>query len=178
MAPSLASLLVTGTEPACLHIIDCPSSFNWREQFTSYTLVDARCQAWVVTCFIAFFKNANICLVDDFTSRLIDNGLVKFLIDDNSNGSFAFLCRTQLAALHWEPQDVMCPVNARKKLQSTQCPYIAAFDVYSIGVVKFEQILGSFNGGQSSGNGIQFNSRMLFRRYVKNLRGRLIVEDG
>jgi hypothetical protein len=116
--------------------------------------------------------------VDDFTSRLIDNGLVKFLIDDNSNGSFAFLCRTQLAALHWEPQDVMCPVNARKKLQSTQCPYIAAFDVYSIGVVKFEQILGSFNGGQSSGNGIQFNSRMLFRRYVKNLRGRLIVEDG
>jgi serine/threonine protein kinase len=51
-------------------------------------------------------KNANICLVDNFTPRLIDNGLVKFLIDDNSNGSFAFLCRTQLAALHWEPQDV------------------------------------------------------------------------
>lgn len=108
-------------------------------------------------------KSANICLTEDFTARLIDCGLAKFVRDDekalsasvtpsvlNSSGGNAF-----------GTPGYICPMYARGG-----CSFMAACDVYSIGVVMVELVLGCLNGGQSARNGTQFSN--VFERYVKD----------
>ncbi|KAI2503234.1 serine/threonine kinase [Fragilaria crotonensis] len=122
-------------------------------------------------------KSANICLAEDFTPRLIDCGLAKFVRDDNANANPGVVTpsvnSTRRDGTFGTP-GYMCPEYVRKKFEGTSCPYIAAYDVYSIGVVLVELILGCLTGGQSTRNGMHFENA--FRRYVKDDRDRLIVD--
>ncbi|KAI2493974.1 serine/threonine kinase [Fragilaria crotonensis] len=122
-------------------------------------------------------KSANICLAADFTPRLIDCGLAKFVRDDNYSGipGAVTLKSTSRDGTFGTP-GYMCPEYSRKKSEGTPCPYIAAYDVFSLGVVLVELILGCLNGGHSTRtrNGMQFENA--FRRYVKDDSDRLIVD--
>jgi hypothetical protein len=55
----------------------------------------------------------------------------------------------------------MCPEYARKKFEGTPCPYIAAFDVFSIGVVMVGADFG-MPDGWARRHGMGSNSRMRF----------------
>ncbi|KAI2491752.1 serine/threonine kinase [Fragilaria crotonensis] len=118
-------------------------------------------------------KSANICLADDFTPRLIDCGLAEFVPDDNSNGSVA-LSSTGGPALG--TPGYMCPEYLRKKGRGLPCPYIAAFDVYSIGIVLVELILGCLNARPSTRYGTQ--PLDLFAMYVQDDRTFQRIVDG
>jgi serine/threonine protein kinase len=108
-------------------------------------------------------KSANVCLADDFTPRLIDCGLAEFLSDDNSNAA--------VGSVSYGPPlgtpGYMCPEYLRKKGRGLPCPYIAAYDVYSIGVVLVELILGCLNGVQAMQNDTLFLLD-LFEMYVQD----------
>ncbi|KAI2503197.1 serine/threonine kinase [Fragilaria crotonensis] len=122
-------------------------------------------------------KSANICLADDFTPRLIDCGLAKFVPDDNSNatpGPLTVSLRSNTVGLAFGTPGYMCPEYLRKKGRGLPCPYIAAFDVFSIGVVLVELILGCLNGGQLIRNDPQRHD--IFGMYVQDERGRLVVD--
>ena len=56
------------------------------------------------------------------------------------------------------------------KYEGIPCPNIAAFDVFFIGVVIVELILGCMIGGQSTRNGMKFENAV--RRYVEDERRR------
>ena len=133
------------------------------------------CHGWKV--FHRDIKSANICLAEDFTARLIDCGLAKFVPDDNSNiipGSVTPSVRSTSGGPAFGTPGYMCPEYSRKKCEGIPCPYIAAFDVFSIGVVFVELILGCLIGGQSTRNGMKFENA--FRRYVKDEDDELIVD--
>ncbi|KAI2494864.1 serine/threonine kinase [Fragilaria crotonensis] len=122
-------------------------------------------------------KSANICLADDFTPRLIDCGLAKFVRDDNYIGiPGAVTLKSTNGDGTFGTAGYMCPEYVRKKAEGTPCPYIAAYDVFSLGVVLVELILGCLNGRQSTRtrNGMQFVNA--FRQYVKDERDLLIVD--
>ncbi|KAI2503227.1 serine/threonine kinase [Fragilaria crotonensis] len=122
-------------------------------------------------------KSANICLADDFTPRLIDCGLAEFVPDESSNaipGTFTISVRSKAGGPAFGTPGYICPEFARKTFEGISCPYVAAFDVFSIGVVIVEIILGCLNGGQSTRDGIQFENA--FRRYVKDERDQLVVD--
>jgi serine/threonine protein kinase len=122
-------------------------------------------------------KSANICLAEDFTVRLIDCGLAKFVPDDNCNalpGSVAPSVKSTSRDGTFGTPGYMCPEYSKMKTRGRPCSYIAAYDVYSIGVVLVELILGCSNGGQSTRNGTQFLD--VFEKYVKDERDRLIVD--
>ncbi|KAI2493231.1 serine/threonine kinase [Fragilaria crotonensis] len=134
------------------------------------------CSGWKV--FHRDIKSANICLAEDFTARLIDCGLAKFVPDENSNiipGSVAPSVWSTSGLPAFGTPGYMCPEYARDKSEGIPCPYIAAFDVFSIGVVLVELILGCLIGGQSTRNGMKFENA--FRRYVRDNRYKLI-KDG
>ncbi|KAI2491750.1 serine/threonine kinase [Fragilaria crotonensis] len=121
-------------------------------------------------------KSANICLAEDFTPRLIDCGLAKFVPDDNPNvtpGAVTPSVKSTTGGAFGTP-GYMCPEYVRKKTRGLPCPYIAAYDVYSIGVVLVELILGCLNGGHSTRSGTQFLD--VFEMYVKDERDRPIVD--
>ncbi|KAI2494577.1 hypothetical protein MHU86_19947 [Fragilaria crotonensis] len=61
----------------------------------------------------------------------------------------------------------MCPEYYEKKCRGLPCPYIAAYDVFSIGVVLVELILGCLNDPQRHD---------VFGMYVQDVRGRLVVD--
>ena len=86
------------------------------------------------------------CLEEGVTARLIDRGWPTLYL------------MTKAEVLHFELQGYMCPEYSRNKYEGTPCPYIAAYDVYSIGVVMVELILGCLIGGQSARNGMQFKN--------------------
>ncbi|KAI2512192.1 serine/threonine kinase [Fragilaria crotonensis] len=135
------------------------------------------CSGWKV--FHRDIKSPNICLAEDFTARLIDCGLAKFVPDENSNiipGSVTPSIRSTSGLRAFGTPGYMCPVYARIKARGLSCPYIAAFDVYSIGVVIVELILGCLTGGQSTRNGKQFLD--VFEMYVQDERTYLRIVDG
>ncbi|KAI2489093.1 serine/threonine kinase [Fragilaria crotonensis] len=82
--------------------------------------------------------------------------------------------RAKVVVLYLEPPDTYAQNIAGRRLGGLPCPYIAAFDVYSIGVVLVELILGCLNGGQSMRNDSHFHD--VFDLYVKDERDRLIVD--
>ncbi|KAI2493975.1 serine/threonine kinase [Fragilaria crotonensis] len=110
-------------------------------------------------------KSANICLAEDFTPRLIDCGLAKFVRDSNATPGAVTLKSTNRNGTFGTP-GYMCPEYSRKKGAGHPCPYIAAYDVYSIGVVMVELVLGSLTGGQSTQNDSQFLD--VYEKYVMN----------
>ena len=133
------------------------------------------CNGWKV--FHRDIKSANIFLAKDFTVRLGDCGLAEFVPDDNSSiipGSVTPLLRSTNGGPAFGTPGYMCPEYSRKKCEGIPCPYIAAFDVFSIGVVMVEVILGCLTGGQSTRNGMKFENAL--RRYVKDEDDELIVD--
>ncbi|KAI2492674.1 serine/threonine kinase [Fragilaria crotonensis] len=133
------------------------------------------CEGWKV--FHRDIKSANICLAEDFTARLIDCGLAKFVPDENPNivpGSVIPSVRSTTGGPAFGTPGYMCPEYVKKKSRGRSCPYIAAFDVYSIGIVMVELILGCLIGGQSTRNGTQFDD--VFEKYVKDEDDDLIVD--
>jgi serine/threonine protein kinase len=62
----------------------------------------------------------------------------------------------------------MCPEYVKKKSRGLRCPYIAAYDVYSIGVVLVELILGRLIAMPSARKGTQFLD--VFAMYVHDSR--------
>jgi serine/threonine protein kinase len=116
-------------------------------------------------------KSANICLAEDFTARLIDCGLTKFVQDEDSDvtpGPFQ---------VSLQP-GYLCPEYLRKKARGLPCPYIAAYDVYAIGVVLVELILGCLNGVRTMRNGTRFRDEFdVFDMYVEDRRD-LRIADG
>ncbi|KAI2491617.1 serine/threonine kinase [Fragilaria crotonensis] len=94
-------------------------------------------------------KSANICLAGDFTARLIDCGLAKFVPDEDSSlnpepGSIILSGSSEGPA--FGTVGYMCPEYLMKKAKGFRCRFIAAYDVYSIGVVMAELVLGRLNG--------------------------------
>ncbi|KAI2492666.1 serine/threonine kinase [Fragilaria crotonensis] len=118
-------------------------------------------------------KSANICLADDFTPRLIDCGLAKCVPDDNYSATPG-----SLTVSYWSKPDgppsgtsgYVCPEYLWKK-----GPYKAAYDVYSIGVVMVELILGRLNRGQSMPSNTEFHD--VFQTYVQD-EDHLRIDDG
>ena len=177
-APWIASYSTTAIEPACLQILDFQSCSNWREQCTSCTLDTGGCvidgKGWIV--FHRDIKSADIRLAADFTGRLIGCGLAKFVPDDNSNIIPGL--GTQSVAITngghtFGTSGYMCPEYVGKN--GLPCPCIAAFYMYSIGIVMVELILGCLIGGQSTRNGKQFKD--VFAMFVKDARHR-VIGDG
>jgi serine/threonine protein kinase len=125
------------------------------------------CHGWKV--FHRDIKSANIYLTDDFTPRLIDCGLSKFVADENSE-TIPGLVTPSLQNTNGGPAfgspGYMCPEYVRRMSIGLPCPYIAAYDVYSLGVVLTELILGCVNSAQSTRNGTQFYD--VFSKYVQN----------
>ncbi|KAI2494853.1 serine/threonine kinase [Fragilaria crotonensis] len=118
-------------------------------------------------------KSANICLAEDFSPRLIDCGLAKFVRDSNATPGAVTLKSTNRNGTFGTP-GYMCPEYALKSAKGRQCSYIAACDVYSIGVVMVELVLGSLTGGQSTQNDSQFLD--VYEKYVMNDHHELIVD--
>ncbi|KAI2492673.1 serine/threonine kinase [Fragilaria crotonensis] len=116
-------------------------------------------------------KSANICLAEDFTPRLIDCGLAKFVPDDNSRATPGSLQSTN-GAFAFGTRGYMCPEYVKMKSESASWPYIAAYDVFSVGVVLVELIVGCVTGGLPTTNGVQLENA--YRRYVKDGRDRPI----
>ncbi|KAI2499332.1 serine/threonine kinase [Fragilaria crotonensis] len=118
-------------------------------------------------------KSANICVADDLTPRLIDCGQAEYVPDESSSdtpGSFSVFVRNKTAGPVFGTAGYICPEFARMQLEGISCPYIPAFDVFSIGVVMVEIILGCL----INRNGTQFDSA--FRRYVNAERDQLVVD--
>ncbi|KAI2489119.1 serine/threonine kinase [Fragilaria crotonensis] len=124
-------------------------------------------------------KSANICLANDFTPRLIDCGLAVLVSDNISKtafGSSTVNLRSTFGGPAFGTPGYMCPEYFRKKGRGLPCPYIAAYDVYSIGVVLVELILGCLNARQSTRFGTQFLD--VFAMYVQDERTYERIVDG
>ncbi|KAI2494858.1 serine/threonine kinase [Fragilaria crotonensis] len=70
----------------------------------------------------------------------------------------------------------MCPFYVKKKGAGNPCPYIAAYDVYSIGVVLVELILGCLNATPSTR--LRTPSLDVFEMYVQEGRTYCRIVDG
>ena len=108
-----------------------------------------------------FFGNdgntPNLCFAKDFTARLIDCGMAKRVPDENSKivqGSVRASVRSTSRRPAFGTPGYMSPEYSRNMNDGTRCPYIAAYDAYSIGIVVIELILGCLSGGQSARNGM------------------------
>ena len=124
-------------------------------------------------------KSDNVCLVDDFTPRLIDCGLAIFVCDDNSSvvpESFPVSLLDNTHERVCGTPGYICPEYFGKKWRGLPCPYIAAYDVYSIGVVLVELILGCLNGVRSTRNDPQVLD--VFGKYVQEERTYHRIVDG
>jgi serine/threonine protein kinase len=122
-------------------------------------------------------KSDNICLAEDFTPRLIDCGLAKFVQDEDSDVTpepLTVSLQSNTGALAFGTPGYLCPEYLRKKGRGLPCPFIAAYDVYSIGVVLVELILGCLNAVPVMGNDTQVHD--LFEIYVKDRRDQRIVD--
>ncbi|KAI2497238.1 serine/threonine kinase [Fragilaria crotonensis] len=113
-------------------------------------------------------KSANIYLTEDFTPRLTDCGLAKF-VEDKRNAIPSET--TQQTGSTDSPAigttGYMCPEYTSKKAHQIECDCIPAYDVYSLGVVMAELILGRLNDG---------NPTHILETYVLN--GKSPVLDG
>ena len=109
-------------------------------------------------------KSGNICLTQDYTAKLIDCGLAKFVPDsvgDRVQGSVTpTMLKSSGAAVFGTP-GYICPVYSRG-----QTPFTTASDVFSVGVVIVELLVGSLQGGQSTQ--ARQNLGDFFCRYIKD----------
>lgn len=109
-------------------------------------------------------KSGNICLARDYTAKLIDCGLAKFVPDNISIGLQGSVTPTMLkssGSCVFGTAGYICPVYTRG-----QSPYTAACDVFSVGVVLTELLVGSLQGRQSSRFGRSIGD--FFGRYIRN----------
>jgi serine/threonine protein kinase len=107
-------------------------------------------------------KSGNICLTQDFTAKLIDCGMSKFVSEGNNMLHEELVPATILkssGAAVFGTLGYICPDYSQGDV-----PFTAACDVYSMGVVLVELIVGCLQGGQSSRNGKSFGN--FSRRYV------------
>ena len=101
-------------------------------------------------------KSANICLAEDFTARLTGFGVSECVPDETSNiipkfvpdetskvipGSILLSTEGDI----FGTPGYMCPEYSREMLMWSECPFIPAYDVFSIGIVMAELILGRLN---------------------------------
>jgi Protein kinase domain len=109
-------------------------------------------------------KSGNICLTQDYTAKLIDCGMSKFVPDDTNVSHEESVTPTMLkssgAAVFGTP-GYICPDYAQGDV-----PYTTACDVYSMGIVFAEMIVGCLQGGQSSRSGQNFGN--FYRRYIND----------
>ncbi|KAI2494568.1 serine/threonine kinase [Fragilaria crotonensis] len=119
-------------------------------------------------------KSANVWLVDDFTPRLIDCGLAKFVLDDPGATREPVLFTS--GGLAFGTLGYVCPDLLRKWGAGYICPYIAAYDVYSIGVVLVELVLGCLNAMPSTR--LRTPSLDVFEKYVQGGRTYQRIVDG
>ncbi|KAI2500615.1 serine/threonine kinase [Fragilaria crotonensis] len=113
-------------------------------------------------------KSANICLMKDFTPKLIDCGLAKFVLDRHEavpSESIPQSGSTQGTAIGTHLY--RCPEYISKKGKGINCDYIPAYDVYSFGVVMAELILGRLNDGKRTN---------VLQTYVQNDEEKPIVD--
>jgi serine/threonine protein kinase len=109
-------------------------------------------------------KSGNICLTQDFTAKLIDCGMSTFAPKDKnvSHGkSVTSTIRKAAGASYFGTPGYICPNYLRR---SGRVPFTAKCDVYSLGVVFAELIVGCLQDGQSSRNGQDFDD--FYNRYV------------
>ncbi len=112
-------------------------------------------------------KSGNIHLTKNFTPRLIDCGLAKF-VEDKRN-AFSSETTDQTGSPEGPAAGTigyMCPEYASRKADQNESDYIPAYDVYSLGVVMAELILGHLNGDPTN----------IFESYVVN--GETPIVDG
>jgi hypothetical protein len=94
-------------------------------------------------------KSANICLTEDFTPRLSDCGLAKFVEKKhNPNPSVTIIQSGSTVGPATGTHMYRCPEYSWKKEYHIKGDYIPAYDVYSFGVVMAELILGRLNDGK------------------------------
>jgi Protein kinase domain len=107
-------------------------------------------------------KSGNICLTQDFTAKLIDCGMSKFVTKDKNvlHGESVppTVLKSSGASVFGTP-GYICPDYAQGDV-----PFTAACDVYSMGIVFAELIVGCLQGGQSSRGGQKFGN--FYRRYI------------
>jgi serine/threonine protein kinase len=103
-------------------------------------------------------KSTNICLTQEYTAKLIDCGMAKFVqdkIDSSPTSVTPSMRKTSGAAVFGTP-GYICPFYARGTVA-----YEAACDVYSIGIVLVELIVGRLQNGHEYGD--------YFFRYIKDI---------
>ena len=101
-------------------------------------------------------QSANICLSKDYTIQLIDCGRSK-LVTLNSRTSTTWSvvnCASPDSSTFGTPR-YMCP-EYETNWSTLPHSYTAAYDVYAVGIVLVELILGSLIGGQTSGVKTQY----------------------
>ncbi len=95
-------------------------------------------------------KSANICLTEDFTARLIDCGVAKFVEDEHNacpseTPSETILQTGSTQGPLFGTRGYMCPEYISKSALGIKFDHIPAYDVYSFGVIMAELILGRLN---------------------------------
>jgi serine/threonine protein kinase len=109
-------------------------------------------------------KAGNICLAKDYTAKLIDCGLAKFVPDNKFGtlpGSITPTILNESGAVAFGTPGYVCPIYSRGHV-----PFSAPCDVFSLGVVFVELIVGCLQGGQSSRNDQNFGD--FFSRYIRD----------
>ncbi len=132
------------------------------------------CDGWIV--FHRDIKSANICLAGDFTARLVDCGLAKFVPEEHSNTTpkpvTASITNTNGTPV-FGTRGYICPEYLRwNSGGGPPSPFRPAYDVYSIGVVLVELVLGCLTGGKR--NGQQFKD--VYLMYVKDVEDKRVID--
>ncbi len=113
-------------------------------------------------------KSSNICLMKDFTPKLIDCGLAKFVEDEhNAFPSKTIVITGSKGRVAFGSIGYMCPEYISKIANGNKVEYIPDYDVYSFGVVMAELISGHLND--------QRNNNVL-QKYVRNGDEKFIVD--
>lgn len=109
-------------------------------------------------------KSGNICLTKDYTAKLIDCGLAKFVPDnrnDTTPGSVTPTILNDSGAVAFGTPGYVCPIYSRGHVT-----FSAACDVFSLGVVFAELIVGCLQGGRSCRGTQNFGD--YFSRYIRD----------
>ncbi len=114
-------------------------------------------------------KSANICLMKDWTAKLIDCGFAKFLEIDEAQGtaqtSVTASMITSSGSVVFGTPGYICPWYSNG--QGTR-PFEASCDVFSFGIVMIELITGRLQIGQSSSRGSSCGGINFYELYVED----------